>query len=224
MERGGGIGYHILNAHVSHSYRKSWGQGVVSGLGKEVDRMTRISLGNLWQDNILKPALFKPLRKWHQIFSERRQDGTSRHQGWALRFGFFNKHTANSFTNNRVKIWNIGLNMKCYGSINQSVFHKKLVCSPKGICQQNDLFGTQGGHWYCSFALITLGVSATRALWLKMTFEQTAGGSAPGSPGDEADVGEVVTMVDVLKDGRDMEENAKVQNSKYQRSTYFRRC
>ena len=47
-----------------------------------------------------------------------------------------------------------------------------------------------------------------------MTFEQTAGGSAPGSPGDEADVGEVVTMVDVLKDGRDMEENAKVQNSK----------
>ena len=47
-----------------------------------------------------------------------------------------------------------------------------------------------------------------------MTFEQTPGGSGPGSPGDEADVGEVVTMVDVLKDGRDMEENAKVP--KYQ--------
>ena len=98
---------------------------------KEVDRMTRISLGNLWHDNILKPALFQPLRKWHQIFSERRQDGTSRHQGWALRFGFFNKHTANSFTNNRVKIWNIRLNMKCYGSINQSVFYKRLYIPRK---------------------------------------------------------------------------------------------
>ena len=54
-----------------------------------------------------------------------------------------------------------------------------------------------------------------------MTFEQTAGGSAPGSPGDEADVGEVVTMVDVLKDGRDMEENAKVQNSKYHSPATF---
>ena len=50
----------------------------------------------------------------------------------------------------------------------------------------------------------------------EMTFEQTAGGSGPGSPGDEGDVGEVVTMLDVLKDGRDMEENAKVQNRKYQ--------
>ena len=46
-----------------------------------------------------------------------------------------------------------------------------------------------------------------------MTFEQTPGGSGPGSPGDEADMGEVVTMVDVLQDGRDMEENAKVLNS-----------
>jgi len=42
-----------------------------------------------------------------------------------------------------------------------------------------------------------------------MTFEQTPSGSGPGSPGDEADVGEVVTMVDVLNDGKDMEENAK---------------
>ena len=50
-----------------------------------------------------------------------------------------------------------------------------------------------------------------------MTFEQTPGGSGPGSPGDEADVGEVVTMVDVLQDGRDMEENAKVLNSKCNR-------
>ena len=52
-----------------------------------------------------------------------------------------------------------------------------------------------------------------------MTFEQTPGGSGPGSPGDEADVGEVVTMVDVLKDGRDMEENAKVR--KYHRLATF---
>ena len=54
-----------------------------------------------------------------------------------------------------------------------------------------------------------------------MTFEQTPGGSGPGSPGDEADVGEVVTMVDVLKDGRDMEENAKVLNSKCNRSASY---
>ena len=48
-----------------------------------------------------------------------------------------------------------------------------------------------------------------------MTGEQMPSGSGPGSPaGDEAEVGEVVTMVDVLQDGKDMEENAKVQNSK----------
>ena len=59
----------------------------------------------------------------------------------------------------------------------------------------------------------------------KMTFEQTPGGSGPGSPPEEEeDAGEVVTMVDVLKDGRDMEENAKVHNEKYPAATfaYFR--
>ena len=63
------------------------------------------------------------------------------------------------------------------------------------------------------FAIYLPCLQRPRALQLKMTFEQTPGGSGPGSPGDEADVGEVVTMVDVLKDGRDMEENAKVLNS-----------
>ena len=53
-----------------------------------------------------------------------------------------------------------------------------------------------------------------------MTFEQTPSGSGPGSPGDEADVGEVVTMVDVLNDGKDMEENAKVLNLKYQTCSF----
>ena len=42
-----------------------------------------------------------------------------------------------------------------------------------------------------------------------MTFEQLPVGST--STEDEENIGEVVTMVDVLEDGKVMEENAKVQ-------------
>ena len=44
-----------------------------------------------------------------------------------------------------------------------------------------------------------------------MTFEQLPVGST--STEDEENIGEVVTMVDVLEDGKVMEENAKVLNS-----------
>ena len=48
-----------------------------------------------------------------------------------------------------------------------------------------------------------------RKPWVKMTFEQLPVGST--STEDEENIGEVVTMVDVLEDGKVMEENAKVQ-------------
>ena len=73
--------------------------------------------------------------------------------------------------------------------------------------------------------LVNIFQTGSSAALNKMTFEQTPGGSGPGSPPEEEeDAGEVVTMVDVLKDGRDMEENAKVLNSIVAGLHYTQKC